>query len=66
MTNECSAAVRSMSCDDAHLSAEWVFEVEVEDRAGGLAAEHILQVEFVSLQDVVDILGLPVNDCPAK
>ena len=49
-----------------HLSAEGVFEVEVKNGAGNLAAKNILQVELVSLQDVVHILGLPVNNGPER
>ena len=49
-----------------HLSAEGVFEVEVKHGAGNLAAKNILQVELVSLQDVVHILGLPVNNGPER
>ena len=49
-----------------NLSAEGVFEVEVEERCGSLGADGGLDVELVSLQNVVNILGLPVDDCPAN
>ena len=51
---------------DTNLSAEGVFEVEVEERCGSLGADGGLDVELVSLQNVVNILGLPVDDCPAN
>lgn len=51
---------------DTNLSAEGVFEVEVEERCRSLGADSGLDVELVALQNVVNILGLPVHDCPAN
>ena len=59
-------AVRDDRMTDTNLSAEGVFEVEVEERCGSLGADSGLDVELVSLQNVVNILGLPVDDCPAN
>ena len=59
-------AVRDDRMTDTNLSAEGVFEVEVEERCGSLGADGGLDVELVSLQNVVNILGLPVDDCPAN
>ena len=48
----------------SYLSAEGVFEVKVEDRSRGLGSDGGLEVELVSLQYVVHVLGPPVDSGP--
>ena len=47
-----------------HLSAESIFEVEVKERGWSLGSNSRLEVELVSLQYVVNVLGSPVDDGP--
>ena len=47
-----------------YLSAEGVFEVKVEDWSRGLGSDGGLEVELVSLQYVVHVLGPPVDSGP--
>ena len=51
---------------DTDLSTESVLEVEVKQRGGGLWSNGGLKVELVSLQDVINVFGLPVHDSPEK
>ena len=50
--------------NNTDLSAESVLEVEVKQRGGGLWSNGWLKVELVSLQDVINVFGLPVDDGP--
>ena len=50
--------------DLSYLSAEGVFEVKVEDWSWGLGSDGSLEVELVSLEDVVHVLGSPVDSGP--
>ena len=47
-----------------HLSAESVFEVEVKKRCRSLGANSRLKIEFVSLENIVNILALPIDNSP--
>ena len=47
-----------------HLSAESVFEVEVKKRSWSLGANSRLKIELVSLENIVNILGFPVDNSP--
>ena len=49
-----------------HLSAESIFEVEVKEGGWSLGSNSRLKIEFVTLEDIVNILGLPVNNSPEK
>ena len=48
----------------SYLSAEGVFEVKVQDWSWGLGSDGGLQVELVSLEYVLHVLGPPVDSGP--
>lgn len=53
-----------MSAVDAYLASECESEEEVQDAVWQSAAPSVLQINFVSLDQKVRVLGAPVEDDP--
>lgn len=47
-----------------YLATECDFEEEVQNRIGQTETQRMLQVHFVALENIIGILGTPVEDDP--
>lgn len=51
---------------EPYLSAESEFEEKVEDAVGYPGAEGVLQIDLVTLEDLVGVLGAPPHHHPGE